>query len=47
MNRKVENIEHSTFNTEHRMIQMLAFDWTLGVECWMLNVSLFHNGGLP
>ena len=47
MNRTFGNIEHSTFNVEHRMIPPNIFDWVLSVECWMLNVFYALNGGRP
>jgi len=52
-----KNIEHSTFNIEHRMIRLTNSYWMLGVEClagakrsedwWALNVFHSLNGGLP
>ena len=34
------NIQHSTFNIEHRRGGNAAVRWMLSVECWALNVFL-------
>jgi hypothetical protein len=35
------NIQHSTFNTQHRRRVRIERPWELNVECWALNVSAF------
>ena len=42
MNWETFNIQHSTFNAEHRTREQSSPTWMLGVECWALNVPVFQ-----
>ena len=44
---KLENIEQPTFNVQRPMNCRRTPLSMLDVECWMLNVFPFTNGGRP
>ena len=46
MSENWENIQHSTFNIEHRMGSRASFHSVLNVECWALNVLTLPGGRL-
>ena len=44
MSKELGNIQHSTFDVQHRMGRQFADHLALNVECWLLNVPTASGG---